>query len=183
MKQIPLTKGMFAIVDDEDFDVYSTQKWHVKKGSTKHYAACARKVTHEGKEYSIKIFMHRCMLDADVGVIVDHINGNGLDNRRCNLRLATRSQNLANQRTVRNKWGYKGITYRRRHKTWRARIGFNGKTVDLGEFGNLDDAAQAYDEAAKKLFGEFAVTNEMIRASLPYCHMDTPPGWVLSQPK
>jgi len=94
-------------------------------------------------------------------LVVDHINGNGLDNRKANLRLATRRQNQFNRRqrcdAVLSK--YKGVTFRKKTNKWLVRIGYCGRRINLGLFDNETDAAKAYDEAAKELFGEFAALN------------------------
>lgn len=93
--------------------------------------------------------------------MIDHINGNGLDNRICNLRLATQSQNMANwtRRAKRN--CYRGVSHKGYNfpKPWQARIGHQGVRLYLGTFANKKDAARAYDKAAKELFGEFAKLN------------------------
>ena len=105
--------------------------------------------------------MHREILKAPDGIYVDHINRNGLDNRKANLRLATRQQNARNtpktRRTTHSK--YTGVSLRARHGKWCATIFANGRNTHLGHFDNQLDAAKAYDKAAKKHYGEFAVLN------------------------
>lgn len=104
--------------------------------------------------------IHREILNPPPGKQVDHINGNGLDNRRSNLRLATKSQNMANVRlTKSNKSGVKGVHWRNREKRWVAQLTFQGKTTQLGYFRNIQDAQKKYDDEALKFFGEFAKTN------------------------
>ena len=92
---------------------------------------------------------------------VDHINGNGLDNRKANLRLATGTQNGYNRRKTRKRtWSkYKGVTFDKRRKKWEGKIVINGRKQHLGSFTNELDAGRAYDEAAKKYHGEFALLN------------------------
>jgi hypothetical protein len=90
-------------------------------------------------------------------IVVDHINHDGLDNRRENIRSCTNSQNLMNKRiTSKNKSGFVGVAWRERDKMWRAHIGFNGKYIHLGHFKNIEDAVCARKEAEVKYFGEFA---------------------------
>jgi hypothetical protein len=99
-------------------------------------------------------------LGANPGQLVDHWNRDGLDNRRCNLRIANYSQNAANSGpSVRNTSGYKGVTFSRRADKWQAGIQVNGKFQFLGHWATREDAARAYDAAATKFFGEFAHLN------------------------
>ena len=153
-RMIPLTQGKHAIVDDDDFEWLNQWKWYALKTANTYYAA--RKV--RGRT----VLMHRVVLGLDIrdkrhG---EHKNGAGLDNRRTNLRIATPAQNQANQRLQKkSRSGYKGVKWVRRDKRWMARIKVSGKTMYLGYFKNPVDAAKAYDEAARKHFGEFANTN------------------------
>jgi hypothetical protein len=149
--------GLVAKIDDEDAERVFSRKWRVFLGNKGHlYAASGRAE-----------LMHRFILDAPRGMQVDHINGDGLDNRRANIRLATISQNLANQpsRLVWSKRAttsrYKGVTLfsRPRSKPWRATISVNRKQVSLGYFLFEEEAAKAYDEAAKLYYGDFAQLN------------------------
>ena len=105
--------------------------------------------------------MHRQILNAPHFLLVDHINRNGLDNRKANLRTATYTQNSRNrQKTNKNTWSkYKGVTFDYRRKKWLARIVVNRKKRHLGSFNNELDAGRAYDRAAGELYGEFAVLN------------------------
>ncbi len=149
--KIPLTQGKCAIVDGCDYTYLNQFKWY-----------------YDNKGYAIRncdptIFMHRVILErmgyqdfADS----DHINRNGLDNRRCNLRPATGSQNGWNTgKRKDNTSGYKGVYWDR--KKWRARIKVNGKPIHLGLFDDIKDAARAYNEAALKYHKEFAVLNKV----------------------
>jgi hypothetical protein len=109
--------------------------------------------------------MHRFLLLPERGVLVDHINGDGLDNRRMNLRLANHSQNAANRckpQRSRSTSRYKGVFFEasgKRKKRWRALIKVDGQTIHLGSYSEEIEAAVAYDIAAKKHFGEFAKLN------------------------
>ncbi len=153
-KLIPLTQGKFTIVDAEDYEWLSKYKWHVDKGDSTDYAA--RSIA--GKNFR----MHREILNAPEGLLVDHRNHNGLDNRRENLRLCTASENNMNRRPSKraNKSSrFKGVSWDKRRRRYQAYIQQNGKTVRIGRFKSEIAAAKAYDKKAKELFGEFAYLN------------------------
>ena len=156
MKQIPLTQGKFAIVDDEDYEELSKYNWYAWRGNGTYYAVRSiGKYPNRSKER-----MHRRIMKAHKGQEVDHINRDSLDNRRCNLRLCTRSQNMANMSSYRKNCSskYKGVSWDKIHRKWVAYI-CRGKQRRLGFFISEIDAAKAYDEAAIKLFGEYANKN------------------------
>jgi len=126
----------------------------------------ARARTRVGGRNCKKVLMHRLIMNAQPTEDIDHHDGNGLNNRRRNLRPATVSQNLGNMRRLRSDGssGFKGVHFVRKLGKWQARIQSQGKRVSLGCFATKELAAQAYDEAAKRIFGEFAATNaEMSR--------------------
>jgi len=151
-KTIELTQGYAAIVDDEDYEMLSKHKWCVFRKPRTTYA----RTWLGGKNVS----MHRLILDAPPGEQVDHINGDGLDNRRHNIRLCTIIQNSHNHKTYQtNTSGYKGVSWNKQRSKWRAMIMCDGKSVWLGYFADLLRAAQAYDAKAKELYGEFARPN------------------------
>jgi len=163
LKEIPLTRGYVAFVDDEDYEWLSQFKWHVKKSGRTCYAV--RKVTVAPNTYK-KEFMHNAIMKPKEGEQVDHIDGNGLNNCRANLRLANHQLQQANRRKTKGVSRFKGVTrvVHKRKRTgdwirWHARIKFNGKYISLGYFENEEDAARAYDKKARELFGEFAKTN------------------------
>ena len=105
--------------------------------------------------------MHRAILDVPKGKIVDHINHNGLDNRRANLRVATRRQNAWNKRKRRSKCSsqYKGVMWLKKAGKWQARISCKGRSIVIGYFDDEKAAARAYDARAAELFGEYAAPN------------------------
>lgn len=149
-REVPLSKGFVALIDDEDFDLVTQYRWHYKRG----YATATP--THRGPT----IFMHRLISGARADVEVDHRNLNGLDNQRSNLRHATAAQQSMNRSKFRNCVSlFKGVVWEKSRQKWRAKITFNRKCLHLGRFDNEEDAARAYDMAAIRLFGEFAFTN------------------------
>lgn len=156
MKEIPLTKGRVALVDDEDFIEISKHKWYANHDTHTIYAQ--RTPTIEGKQITIR--MHRYILNAPYGQKVDHKDGNGLNNQRNNLRLCSNSQNGQNCRLRKdNKSGYKGVYWDSEVNKWASSLGFKNKTIRIGRFTCLIKAAKAYDKKATELYGEFAVLN------------------------
>jgi hypothetical protein len=154
MKEIHLTRGQVALVDDEDYEALSLFSWHATPQSNRNqssYYAVRTTSRLDGKQR--RIFMHREIMAPPLLVMVDHINGNGLDNRRANLRFATYGQNRANIRVVRAASGFKGVEQRNGH--FRAVF----EKVTLGYFDTATEAALAYDKAATERFGEYAATN------------------------
>jgi len=152
-KEIKLTQGKVAIVDDDDYEYLSKNNWYFSGGYAK--KATSRK---SGKHTIVR--MHRVIMDAPIGVDVDHRDGDKLNNRKENLRLCNRSQNLANKKLgAKNTSGYKGVTWFKRDKKWRAQIKHNRKAIHIGYYDNLEAAAKAYDEKAREFFGEYARVN------------------------
>ncbi len=155
MREIELTQGKVALVDDEDYAELSKHKWHAAKIGKRWYAS-----RNVGKRpYRRQVYMHRQILNPPPGFECDHINGNGLDNRRCNLRVCTHSQNLQNQRIGGGASEFKGVHWYKRDKIWHAQIKHSGKRHHLGVFTDETDAARAYDTAAREHFGNFARLN------------------------
>lgn len=153
---IPLTQGLYALIDGKNYDWLNQYKWYASKARHTYYARrCIRK---KGKKRTV--WMHRQILGVLIGGESDHTNGCGLDNRECNLRLITPSKNQQRQikRAICTS-KYKGISWEKRDKKWSARITYQKKKFSLGHFDNEKQAAQAYDAKAKELFGEFALTN------------------------
>lgn len=155
-RYIPLTQGYVAVVDEEDFESVSAHCWHVQVDKRRPSIQYARRDVGDSA-----VFMHQQILGFPKGCEIDHINGNGLDNRKKNLRKSSKSQNHQNQ-IIRgdSKTGFKGVSrYSNRPGLWRARISVGGKRLHLGCFSSPEEAARAYDEAAEKHFGEYAKLN------------------------
>lgn len=158
MKEIPLTQGKVALVDDEDYGWLNQWKWCAYKGGNSSYAV--RGIKKNGKRTLSK--MHREILGTPKGMLTDHRNSNGLDNRRDNLRICNKFQNGMNRgKNDNNKSGYKGVCWHKASKKWRASIHINGKQIHLGLFNANKEAAIIYNEAAIKHFGEFGRLNDI----------------------
>jgi hypothetical protein len=169
MKEIPLTRGYVALVDDEDYERLSKNKWYVVVSNPKTvpiiYAARSVHSPRSQGSHMQQIWMHREVLGLPrtrTPEQADHRNGETLDNRRNNLRVATRSQNGGNRR----KSGgcvsiFKGVDIFKPNGRWRAMIGRNGAKKHLGYFGTEKEAALAYNAAALARWGEFARLNEV----------------------
>lgn len=150
-KLISLTQGKHTAVDNADFDWLSQWRWHFYK----------RYVARRDKTQNYKyIYMHRLLMNAPPGKEVDHINNDPLDNRKRNLRLCSRAQNLQNaRRRSDNKSGFKGVHWDDKRSKWLAQIVNNGKYVFIGRFEDKNSAAREYNNAARRYFGEFAKEN------------------------
>jgi hypothetical protein len=163
MREIALTQGKVALVDDEDFVRVASFKWHAKRGMTGVWYAVRTIPSSTTKSGHTEQLLHRFLLDVPGGVGIDHENRNGLDNQRHNLRIASKAQNAANRLPQRNSLsGFKGVTWDTADAKWRARIHIRGKSVSLGRFPTPEAAARAYDRAAREEWGEFARTNESL---------------------
>lgn len=161
--QIPLTKGFYCIIDKDDYPLISQCRWQAKLANRFNktpYAHSGATKRPDGTRNTERVLMHRFILgltknDPDV----DHRNGNGLDNRRCNLRLCSSSQNAANQEKHRyNTSGFKGVVLRPSGK-WAVRLMLNGKFINRGGFSTAEAAARAYDDILRSAHGEFARLN------------------------
>lgn len=156
MKSIPLSRDLFAIVDDESYDNVNQYKWCATKGNKTWYAT--RNLIVNGKRTQIS--MHRYLLGASGKDKVDHVNGNGLDNTMGNLRIVTHQQNILNSTAHSGGTSkYKGVCWDKDRNKWRVQISKDGKRHHVGSFLTEDDAARAYDSAAIELFGEYAYIN------------------------
>lgn len=162
MAEIPLSKGLAAIVDDEDHEWLSQWRWHARECGAGRYYAVRNRVPQDG-EGPPGIYMHREILGCEAGRQVDHASGDSLDNRRSNLRPADRSQNNANRRlSSRNKTGLRGVSLNSASGKFVAQIQVGGKNRGLGYFTDATVAARAYNEAAVAAFGDFASINHGI---------------------
>lgn len=160
MKEINLTKGFVARVDDGDYEALSRHKWTaVVTGKNIKRTYAYRRVgwSNETRRYAGAIYMHREIMGAGAGFDVDHINGDTLNNSRSNLRIATRSQNLANNRRNLGKVEYRGVTLTNSGERAPYKAMFRNRV--LGTFNDPVMAAKAYDAAALQEFGEFAKLN------------------------
>lgn len=155
--KIPLPHGKVAVVDAKDFKCLSQFKWYYSMDG---YAIRNVQLAN-GKRVMSR--MHKEILKPEDGLFTDHINGDGLDNRRCNLRECTHGQNQMNQKLPKNNTsGYKGVSWNKRCKKWQVRIYVEGKETHLGYFKDIVEAAKVYDKAALRHYGEFALTNESL---------------------
>jgi hypothetical protein len=154
MREIQLSQGKIAIVDDDDFEKFGSINWHFDG----RYAARHAPTNTTGRS---KVYLHRLICQA---AEVDHKNGDKLDNRKSNLRACSSSQNKAN----RGGWGalnFKGVCFlgtevhAYRTRKFQAYITFNKKRRSLGYYLTAEEAARAYDRAARELFGEYALVN------------------------
>ena len=163
MKEIKLSQGKIALVDADDFEWLNQWKWSYarKEGSLTGYAFRRLHSTNNKRE---AVPLHRLIMDLKYGDIrhVDHINGDGLDNRKCNLRVCSKAQNLRNRdKNKNNTSGYKGVFWTERDQKWYAKITYNLAQHYLGCYNTKEEAAQAYNKAAQKYHGEFALLNDV----------------------
>ncbi len=154
---LPLTKGQSAIVDREDYERLAVFNWYATWSESAGTFYATRSIHSPAGREGSKMQMHRELLSAPPGVTVDHRNGDGLDNRRNNLRLATRSQNACNRAVFKNSTsGIKSVIFHKQNRRWRARIQIDGERISLGCFATKQEAQAAYISAAARIHGEFA---------------------------
>tara|TARA_R100001530_G_scaffold129889_1_gene100468 strand:+ start:342 stop:833 length:492 start_codon:yes stop_codon:yes gene_type:complete len=151
--EIELINGKKTIVDLCDYDELSGYKWYeIERKHTSHVARW------DGKKH---IYMHRQIMNPKDDELIDHVNHNGLDNRRSNLRVCTRKENSRNCVSRIGKSKYKGVSWHKASKLWHARIMVDRKSKNLGYFKNEEDAGRAYNNAVVKFFGQFAYPNQI----------------------
>lgn len=156
MKQIELTQGKFTQVDDENFIHLNQFKWYAEKKSNSFYARRSF-ATESGRQK--KVYMHVEIMDFKG---IDHIDHDGLNNQKSNLRQATTQQNGGNRKKSKNcSSNYKGVSWDKQNKKWQTLIKYNNQAIFLGRFNNEIDAAKAYNEAAIEYFKEFANLNKI----------------------
>jgi len=154
---IALGYKRYAIVDTEELRRLSRFRWFASSKGKKSFN---NQTYAQRYDFGKRIYMHREIVQVDVSQEIDHINGNGLDNRKANLRVCTRRQNSQNLRKRKGTSSrFKGVSWRKDKGKWQARIGNFGKRIFLGYFESESQAAKAYDEKAKELFGVFANLN------------------------
>lgn len=173
MKEIKLTKGYVALVDDADYDFLNQWKWCANGIKLNIYAkrAVRKKIVINGDNYfaSTLISMHRVIMGVDEkNIFIDHIDGNGLNNQRSNLRCCTQIQNSRNRRFTGTKTSiYKGVHQKGIANQWRANINTVDGVLHLGTYATEKEAAVAYNIAAIKYFGEFANLNKIEESIIP----------------
>jgi len=172
-KYIQLTKGLSALVDDEDYEKFNQFNWsaHINGVAKKYYAVRRVKKDSQSKE----LYLHREIMNAPNGLFVDHINGDTLDCRKKNMRFATRSQNAANRRLRSdNKLGVVGVTQLTNGK-YLAYISMNGKSKKLGQFALLEEAKAARQKAEIEYHGEYARSKDRLVERLPEARPEDKP--------
>jgi hypothetical protein len=163
IREIPLcgNRGV-AVVDAEDYDRLSQYYWYMVDNGWQY--ARRKEVGPDGTWHDVR--MHHDVLSVEPGCLIDHINGNGLDNRRSNLRPCTHAENSRNSRKHRSLTSqYKGVSWSVSHNRWQVFIRSGGSNQHLGNFKSEIDAALAYNKAAMALHGEFACLNEITEVS------------------
>lgn len=164
MKKIPLTgkvgAGKFALVDDEDYNKLIIYRWNLSRARAGRIFTGTWVELESGQKSVRLLYLHRLIMNAPLGMVVDHISGDIFDNRKANLRICTSGQNSLNRKINQNNTtGYKGVyPYR---SGWRAKISHQNKRYHLGNFLSKEAAALAYNEAALRLHGEFSRLNEV----------------------
>ena len=155
-RQIQLTQGKVALVDDADYETIARFKWFAHRCGRRRDLYYARRNTVSGGVRGVSL-MHREVLGAAYGVLVDHRDHDGLNNRRDNLREATRTQNAQNSASrSSNTSGVQGVCFHIGHQRWRARITVHGERIHLGHFAAFEEAVRVRRAAELEYFGEFA---------------------------
>ena len=154
---VPLTMGYIATIDVSDVQIVADVNWHVRIDGARFYAACNLPKDGNGRRGSI--YMHRLLMGSPTLMEVDHIDRNGLNNTRQNLRVVTRAQNQSNRKTSSlSQSGMKGVSPHGKNGTWKARISVNGKRICLGYYRTPDEAYASYCKASAELHGQHGRT-------------------------
>lgn len=160
MKEIKLTQGKVALVDDEDFEYLNQYKWHANKIGNFYYAVRNAKLA---KNSWMPLMMHREIMNTPKGTGTDHKDHNGLNNQKVNLRFCDKKTNAMNRLSNKNSSSeFKGVSWFTKNKNWKSQIQKDGKVIYLGSFKNEHDAALAYNQKATELYGEFANLNNVV---------------------
>jgi hypothetical protein len=159
MKTIKLSRQLVTVVDDDDYDFLMQWKW---SADHKGYAIRSEKRTETGRTFRKQLYMHRVIMGANPLILVDHINGDVLDNRKENLRFATHPENMRNRRIQRNnKTGYKGVGYNPKKNRYYSYLKVNGKSRIVFLTRDKAEAAHIYNQFAEQIYGDFARLNEI----------------------
>lgn len=162
MKEI-IFKGLRVVIDEEDYPLFTMFNWYIKTtpSNKKYLVSYSQKVVNGKVLYNKKFSLHRVITNAPSDKEIDHINQNTLDNRKCNLRICDKSDNLKNKSKYKNNTtGYKGVTKKNgRRKKYMTQISIDGKTKFIGSFLTAKEAAEKYDEVCLIHYGEFGSLN------------------------
>jgi hypothetical protein len=154
--RVPLTRGKFALIDDADASRVLQHRWRVRQAPHTSYAITDIR-NQRGELHTVS--MHRFILEPEAGLVVDHLDDNGLNNTRANMRLCSQAENAARVRRPTSRSGYRGVNRQVLASTWVARICYRGQQIDLGSYPTAEQAARAYDAKARELHGDHARLN------------------------
>ena len=150
---VPLTQGYEAIIDADDVPLVSGFNWYALRKRNAIYVGRKQRNSNNQQD---TVYLHRIIADVPVGFVVDHKDTDGLNNRRCNLRIATHQENMRNQKmSQKNTSGYKGVSWHKASRMWQAQIKTDGRVIPLGRFFDPEAAHAAYQVASVKYHGQF----------------------------